>query len=209
MVDKDVEGNEDSSISSEAGGPGEESQLGLPLEGSTSTLRVRFCPRVRITSGLNRNRQRQPTSENHQDYFTFTSHSSKSGSPSSSISAPLHTPFDDEVGKPGWGTLGQRVALFANRQYPGKMTRHHPEGGLIAKGNDTIDPEQTPLLDPSLHFLLRRDSGIRYIYHNSSDEETSRWVDQAFGLWPARLLNQHVRAPCRRLNRYIKLINIF
>jgi len=203
----DVEANEESSISSKAGGPGDESQLNLPLEGSSSTLRVRFRPRVRITSGLNRHRHTQPTTENHQDYFTFTSPSSNSSSASSSISAPLRTPLDDEVGKPGWGTLGQRVALFAKRQYPDKTTRHNPEGDLIAKGNVAIDTEQTPLLNPSLHFLLRHDSGLHYLYHNSSDEEISRWTDRAFGPWPARLLNHHVRAR-RRLNLHTKLITI-
>ena len=177
-------------------GPGDESHL-------ISPLRVHFRPRVRITSGLNRHRRRRPTMENHQDYLTFTPSSSTSSSRSSSISAPLRTPLDDEVGKPGWGTLGQRVGLFAKRQYPGNTTRHEPEGGLKVNGN-----EQTPLLNPSLHFLLRRDSGLRYLYHNGSEEEISRWIDRAFGPWPARLLNYHVGASCRR-EPYTKLRHIF
>jgi len=205
MVDQDAEGNQDDSISSKVvfpsdaltsnpDGPGEEPRLDSPVEGSTSPLRVRFRPRVRITSGLNHHRRRQhQTMENHQDYLTYTPSSSISGSPSSSISAPLRTPLDEEVGKPGWGTLGQRVALFAKqRQYPGKTTRQQPEGCLIAKGDASIGTERTPLLKPSLHFILSRDSRLRYLYHDSSDEEdTSRLIDQTFGPWPTRLLNHH------------------
>jgi len=171
-------------------GPGDDSPPDSPLEGSTSPLRVRFRPRVRITSGLNRHRRRQPT-ESHQDYFTFTPSSSISGSSSSSISAPLRTPLDDEVGKPGWGTLGQRVALLAKRQYPGKTTRQGPEGGLMAKGDASVGTERTPLLTRPHHVLLRRDSRLRHLYHRSDEEEFSRRIDRAFGPWPARLLNHH------------------
>jgi hypothetical protein len=48
------------------------------------------------------------------------------------------------------------------------------------------------LLNPSLHCLLRRDSRLRYLYHDSSDDgDFSRRIDGAFGPWPARLLNHH------------------
>jgi len=193
MVNEDAVPNHEGSISSKVefpsdaltsnqDGPKNEPHLDLPVEASASPLRVRFRSRVRITSGLNRHRRRKPTMEDHRDYFTFTPSSSISGSPSSSISAPLRTPLDDEVGKPGWGTLGQRVALFAKRQYPGKTTRQRPESGT----------ERTPLLKPSLHFLLSRNPRLRCLCCDSSDEEYySGCVDRAFGPWPARLLNHH------------------
>lgn len=165
----------------------DEVQPDSPLEGP---LRVRFRPRVRITSGLNRHRHRRKrtSTDDNQNYFTFTPSSSFSGSASSSISAPLRSRLDDEVGKPGWGTLGQRVALFSKRQYP---IKRQPEGGLRAKGDVIIDDERRPLLDPSFHFLLRRD--LRYVYRDRNDEEDfSRLIDRVFGPWPARLLNYHV-----------------
>jgi len=78
--------------------------------------RVRFRSRVRITSGLNHYRHRSQQDQHHQpgaDYLSLSPASSVPGSPSSSISVPLRTQTDEQVGKPGWGTLGQRVSLFA------------------------------------------------------------------------------------------------
>ena len=180
--------------------PGVELQQDSPLE-SPSPLRVRFRPRVRIASGLNRHRRRRSAMESDQDYFTLTSTSSLSGSASSSISAPLRTPLDEEVGKPGWGTLGQRVALFAKRQSPGTTTSKQctEDGGLMAKGDVStigIGTERTPLLRPeSLHFLLTRDSSLRHRHYHGGigqEEDASRLVDRIFGPWPTRLLNHHV-----------------
>lgn len=193
MVD-DTEGHEEDSISSkmtfpsDTEGSGDELERDSLLEDSVKPLRVRFRPRVRITSGLNRHRRRRHAIENHQDYLTSNSSSTFSGSPSSSISAPLRTRLDDEVGRPGWGTLGQRVALFSKHQYPGKTTRQHTEGGLMAMGS--FGTERTPLLKPSLHFLLSRDPRFPY---TSDEEELSRFTDRTFGPWPTRLLNHHVR----------------
>jgi hypothetical protein len=130
--------------------------------------------------------------ENLQDYYTFTPTSSVSGSPSSSISAPLRTRLDDEVGRPGWGTLGQRVALFAKRPYSRKR-----QGSLMAKGGGYggIGTERTPLLKPSIHFLLSGDSSVRQLYREGGgdeEEDRARLIDRTFGSWPTRLLNHHV-----------------
>jgi len=74
--------------------------------------RVRFRSRVRITSGLHR----YHTPNDSALSALVPGEASLSSSLSSSISAPLHTPGDDEENeRPGWGPLGQRVSLFACR----------------------------------------------------------------------------------------------
>ncbi len=145
----------------------------VPPEGDPACpLRVRFRPRVRITSGLNRHRRQQGwlTVGDQQDS------SSRPGSASSSISAPLRTRFDDEVGKPGWGTLGQRVSLLAKRKKSeseshAKINKH----GTFSVVNHRTN-ERTPLLNSYL------------LYHDEEDG----LVDRVFGPWPVRLLNHHV-----------------
>ncbi|KAF8167883.1 hypothetical protein B0H34DRAFT_683499 [Crassisporium funariophilum] len=166
--------------------------------------RVRFRSRVRITSGLNRHRHR---SRSDQDYLTFSTASSISGSPSSSISAPLRTRADEEVGKPGWGTLGQRVSLLAQgnpqqrrvrQQRERMLLKKSVERGIIPCANTREINEQTPLIN-SLSF---RNSNERGHTNNSRigesgserEDETlllSREIDVVFGTWPGRLVNRH------------------
>lgn len=148
-------------------------------------LRVRFQPRVRITSGLNRCRRQQErlTVGGQQDYYTFSTSSSRSTSASSSISAPLRTQFDDEFGKPGWGTLGQRVSLLARRKQNiqeseshAKRMNHGTVSGMKYRTN-----ERTPLINSYLS------------YHDEGNGSSpSKRIDQVFGPWPQRLLNHHV-----------------
>lgn len=143
------------------------------------TGRVRFRSRVRITSGLNRQKKK---SRSEHDYLTFSSStSSLSGSPSSSISAPLRVDAEDSVGKPGWGTLGQRVSLLARPKKRYKEPRSEVFSRINIQGIITTGEvnEQTPLTD-----------------HNR-DTETIRnhaqELDFAFGPWPRRLSNPQVR----------------
>ncbi|KAJ3556511.1 hypothetical protein NP233_g11958 [Leucocoprinus birnbaumii] len=94
----------------------------------TRPTRIRFRSRVRITSGLNRYRHsstRGIDSNNNtlrslsggaDSYYCYTPSSSISGSPSSSISAPLRSRTDDEADRPGWGPLGQRVNMLAKKK---------------------------------------------------------------------------------------------
>jgi hypothetical protein len=59
-------------------------------------------------------------------------------------------------------------------------------------GYASISTERTPLLKPSLHFLLSGDSSIRQLYRDGGDEEDrTRLIDRTFGSWPTRLLNHH------------------
>ncbi|CAA7271409.1 unnamed protein product [Cyclocybe aegerita] len=161
------------------------------------TNRVRFRSRVRITSGFNRHRHRPDA----QDYLSLTPSSSLSGSPSSSISAPLRSHPEDEVAKPGWGTLGQRVSLLAQggplrkkQRREAEMYAKNTERGMVvaANVNGRLN-ERTPLLNASASPLYIN-GDVNGTGSNSSLDEgasISREVDLIFGPWPNRLLNHH------------------
>lgn len=89
-----------------------------------SSSRVTFRSRVRITSGLRQHRfgisKPIATSNGIPNYSPA---SSRSCSPSSSISAPLRFHSEEAGVKPGWGTLGQRVSLLAQRNAQKKLER--------------------------------------------------------------------------------------
>ncbi|KAJ3510382.1 hypothetical protein NLJ89_g4703 [Agrocybe chaxingu] len=157
------------------------------------TNRVRFRSRVRITSGFSRHRHRQDG----QDYLSLTPSSSHSGSPSSSISAPLRSHPEDEVAKPGWGTLGQRVSLLAQGGSLRKKQRREAEmyaknierGMVVAANVNGRMNERTALLSASA-VPLYINGEVNGIAGNSSlDEEASisREVDLIFGPWPNRI----------------------
>ncbi|KAF7367415.1 hypothetical protein MSAN_00804100 [Mycena sanguinolenta] len=108
------------------------------------------------------------------------------GSPSSSISAPLRAPLTEADSTPGWGTLGQRVGLFAvsNRlAAEARNAKHHARrrAGLV----------------PGEHSALLGDRLPPRRYDGNSEEERddeallSRQIDLVFGKWPWRLLNHH------------------
>ncbi|PPQ67372.1 hypothetical protein CVT25_005951, partial [Psilocybe cyanescens] len=167
----------------------DELQTPLSDDPPLRTGRVRFRSRVRITSGLNR---RKKKSRSERDYMTFSSSSSLSGSPSSSISAPLRTQEEEDVGKPGWGTLGQRVSMFVRANGQRAQPREQREGtSLVTKtqscpnGSHRVVNERTPLTD---HLSFRGD-GIDHRADNESN--LSRDIELVFGPWPNRLLNHH------------------
>ena len=164
--------------------------------------RVRFRSRVRIASGRNRHRH----SLQGVDYLSpdYSSDSSISGSPSSSISVPLRTPTDEQVGKPGWGTLGQRVSLFAKGQMERSRRREQRERlGLGAssfrkgiergRGEPLVIPyyaqitEESPLLLSSA-----RNGSCSNLTRENEASQLAREIDLVFGPWPGRLANHHV-----------------
>ncbi|TFK30655.1 hypothetical protein FA15DRAFT_21652 [Coprinopsis marcescibilis] len=129
--------------------------------------RVTFRSRVRITSGISRHRR--TTAQHNQSYSIpgLTPDSSRSSSPSSSISAPLRFHSEEPEPKPGWGTLGQRVSLLGRRnsrkrspQTRQTMTRL----GATLPGDAHVatmhSSETTPLLAAS---------GTMYARHNACD----------------------------------------
>jgi len=177
-------------------GHGESSTIDLIICGSTDSYddqeldspperssRVRFRSRVRIGSGLNRHRHKHLG----VDYLSsdFSPAPSLSGSPSSSISAPLRTQTDEQVGKPGWGTLGQRVSMFAKVNMEQRRSRE--QASSFRTG---VEPGG-----------FRGEQVIPYSYYVQVDEETpllsgfshsdSTAEDKVFGPWPGRLANPY------------------
>ncbi|KAJ7451151.1 hypothetical protein FB451DRAFT_712300 [Mycena latifolia] len=157
--------------------------------------RVRFRSRVRITSGLHHLRRLSATSS--------------LNSSSSSISAPLRSPLTEENCSPGWGTLGQRVNLFAvsNRQAAalaaqarGAKQRARRRQGLADLVGNGAAGERTALLGAAPppgydgHPSPEDEDEEEYFdSDNEYDEEAvlSRQIDLVFGKWPGRLLNRH------------------
>ncbi|KAH0838709.1 hypothetical protein J3R83DRAFT_7039, partial [Lanmaoa asiatica] len=164
--------------------------------------RVRFRSRVRISAGMGR-RQRL------SDGLSSTA-SSISGSPSSSISAPLRT---HHTGNNGWVPLGGRVNLLASPAAP--VAPRRSEYASSGKGNgsgsgyenarkrsarssqvfldDDVD-EHTHLMTSATRHSYVENQQAHDRYHD--DGERERWwreqlVDEVFGKWPGRLLNRH------------------
>lgn len=142
--------------------------------------RVRFRSRVRITSGFSHHRRRSDVG------------SSRSGSPSSSISAPLRSHSDD--GTNSWGTLGQRVGLLAlQKRILGSPKAKRRQKGLIVP-NIYVD-ERTPLRNSFNSSSYVEGVGVQegvVFDEDSDDERLSQEVDDVFGKFPGRLLNYHV-----------------
>ena len=167
--------------------------------------RVTFRPRVRITSGLNHLRQ-SALQRSTDGCHTLSTASTRSCSPSSSISAPLRFHSEEPEIKPGWGTLGQRVSLLARRnehkrRYRERIKQHErmlktfqgdPFLGHLSPGRD----ERSPLLG------RRRDSTSSGPYmcqcgligcEYDAERRLSKEIDHIFGKWPSRMWNPKVR----------------
>lgn len=163
---------------------------GDDLQGSIP--HVRFHSRVRITAGM-RGRRRfsdgQPSAA-----------SSISGSPCSSISAPLRSA--NAASSKGWGPLGQRVSVLASQSCTSE--RSLPTGRR--KTRPRIDPpepyhspinEHTPLVRSPCRYSYARGYHEDDILDDDVERERERrehMIDEAFGKWPGRLLNRHVRS---------------
>ena len=174
--------------------------------------RVRFRSRVRITSGLRRSRHASDPTANPAHPSPS---SSASGSPSSSISAPLRWQADENA---AWGPLGRRLSAYAHQNGWQKRVPTAPRSQLRNSGarqqpqpKSKMD-ERTPLIRPGRH-VAYVDAGLdgggeaddeRLIEGEfESDDETEpdgalraaalkREEDAVFGPWPWRLLNRHV-----------------
>ncbi|RDB28605.1 hypothetical protein Hypma_015052 [Hypsizygus marmoreus] len=157
--------------------------------------RVHFRPRVRITSGISRHpHKHSPHTPTPTRPLSgppiFSPPSSRSSSPSSSISAPLRSRSEDELSKPGWGTLGQRVGLLSHR-------RRAKERKWKKRYDVHIDNcERTPLLSSrfkTLYIDNERSRQEEELLESDRQEEErlNREIDRYFGTWPGRLLNHH------------------
>jgi len=155
--------------------------------------RVHFRSRVRITSGLHSgSRPRNFDSTGHNstaDDGIGTANTSASGSPSSSISAPLRYQADENN---VLGPLGKRINSLA-------QTRNKRNGHLRRVGIGSSVSERTPFLraseyGPAPDYTHQRRERGR-ISSESEDEDLAsglkREEDVVFGRWPWRIFNRH------------------
>lgn len=154
--------------------------------------RVHFRSRVRITSGLHSNNRFKNRDGASRDSTTGieTANTSASGSPSSSISAPLRYQGDENN---VLGPLGKRINYLA-------QTRNK-RNGRVRKAVDvgSSASERTPFLRASEYgpvpdYTRRRRERGR-IGCESEDEDSASGLkceeDIIFGQWPWRIFNSH------------------
>ncbi|KAN0101028.1 hypothetical protein V8E55_001012 [Tylopilus felleus] len=162
--------------------------------------RVRFRSRVRIAGGIGRRRRRSDE--------LASSASSISGSRSSSISAPLRTHY---TGNNGWVPLGSRIKFVTAQAALIPPCQDDDANGAKGRSSENGDGDArrrsswTFLDDDADEHTHLLTSTTRYSYvgrhaHDSCYDDRERWreqlVDETFGKWPARLLNQHVSRSC-------------
>ena len=158
--------------------------------------KVHFRSRVRITSGLHSSSRprnydgtgRHPAT----DDGVGTANTSASGSPSSSISAPLRYQADENN---VLGPLGKRINSLA-------LTRNKRNGQLRRAGVGSSVSERTPFLraseyGPVPNYTHQRRDRSR-AGSESEDEDLAsglkREEDIMFGRWPWRVFNRHASA---------------
>jgi len=175
-----------------------------PMVGARNSIpRVHFRSRVRITSGLHSSAR----SKNHDgigrsstiDDGIGTANTSASGSPSSSISAPLRYQADENN---VLGPLGKRISSLA-------LTRNKKNGQLRRATIGSPVSERTPFLRASEYGPVpdythqRRERGR--VGSESEDEDPAsglkREEDIMFGRWPWRVFNRHVSPIVQLLGR--------
>jgi len=158
--------------------------------GPAKVPKVTFRPRVRITSGLNRARSSA----------FYSAPSTRSCSPSSSISAPIRFHSEETAGRPGWGTLGERVTVLARRSEHKRRFRErakrHERMLKQFQGDYSITrgrrgSETSPLLarpiTPSEYICQCGVMGCQF-----DERRIAQEIDAMFGTWPGRMLNPKV-----------------
>ncbi|KAG1725565.1 uncharacterized protein EDB91DRAFT_87546 [Suillus paluster] len=154
-----------------------------------SSPRVHFHSRVRITAGVRGHRRLS-------DGLPSAA-SSISGSPCSSISAPLRSP--NAASSKGWGPLGQRVSILASQSYasePSLPTGRRKTRPKIKPSEPHHSPvnEHTPLLRSPCRYSYARGYNEDDVVDEDVERERERRervIDETFGKWPGRLLNRH------------------
>ncbi|KAG1809937.1 uncharacterized protein HD556DRAFT_1435670 [Suillus plorans] len=136
-----------------------------------SSPRVHFRSRVRITAGMRRRRLSDGLP---------SGASSISGSPCSSISAPLRSA--NAASSKGWGPLEPSSPTGRRR------TRHssNPPEPYHSPVN-----EHTPLLRPPCRYSYVRGYDEDRMVDEDVERQRGRVIDDTFGKWPGRLLNRH------------------
>lgn len=168
-----------------------------------SIPKVHFRSRVRITSGLHssgRSKNRGSTGRNSTaDDGIGTANTSASGSPSSSISAPLRYQADENN---VLGPLGKRInSLALTRNKRNEQLRRTDIGSSVS--------ERTPLLGapkygPVPGYMHQRRERGR-IAGESDDGSSARGLKREeeimFGRWPWRLFNRRASTMVQPLDR--------
>jgi len=168
-----------------------------------SIPKVHFRSRVRITSGFHsssRPRDRDGTYRNPTvDDGIGTANTSGSGSPSSSISAPLRYQADENN---ILGPLGKRINFLA-------QTRNKRNGHLRRANINSPVSERTPFLRASEYGPVpdythqRRERGRTGSEGEDEDFASGlkREQDIMFGRWPWRIFNRHASTVVQLLGR--------
>ena len=157
-----------------------------------SMPKVHFRSRVRITSGLHsstRSRNRDGTNRTSTfDNGIDTANTSVSGSPSSSISAPLRYQADENN---VLGPLGKRINSLAQAR--------NKRNGQLRRAIGSSASERTPFLRASEYGPIpdytRQRRERSWVGSESEDENSTnglkREEDIMFGRWPWRLFNRY------------------
>lgn len=177
-----------------------------------SVPRVHFRSRVRITSGLHssgRSRNRDGTNRNSTaDHGIETANTSASGSPSSSISAPLRYQADENN---VLGPLGKRINSLA-------QTRNKRNGQLRRAANvGSPASERTPFLraseyGPVPNYTRQRRERGRMGSEGEGEDSTSgpkREEEIMLGRWPWRMFNRHASTIVRTTSVGILTLLLF
>lgn len=176
---------------------------------------IRFHSRVRIASGIHHtsshSRQQSASDRNwsgdkddvaqEEPHPSSSDFSSRSGSPSSSISAPLRsrsrTGSEEEGRGSTWAPLGRRIRLLASGRNHARRNAASQDTNGNSDSTTNGDTERT-------HLLPRNRSRRSYVEgegvqpgdDNFCDDEfrqdlNPEEVDSVFGKWPTRLTNRH------------------
>ncbi|KIK70393.1 hypothetical protein GYMLUDRAFT_32394 [Collybiopsis luxurians FD-317 M1] len=182
----------------------------------TTNRSIRFRSRVRITSGVHHARRNRSLSDSiapngpAEPSEGDTAVSSRSSSPSSSISVPIRF-REDEPTSPKWGPLGQRVRLFVSQQREkAKQLQEDRVSRGRRYGTEAQEASRLRREDPSrrvhegspllgAHGRRQRKSLYRHEDEDDGYPETrgdyqarlNHEIDLVFGKWPGRLLNHH------------------
>lgn len=157
-----------------------------------SIPRVRFRSRVRITSGLHsssRSRNHDGTGRNSTfDNGIDTANTSASGSPSSSISAPLRYQADENN---VLGPLGKRINSLAQAR--------NKRNGQLRRAVGSSVSERTPFLRASEYgpipdYTRQRRERSRESEDESSVSRLKREEEIMFGRWPWRIFSRQASA---------------
>lgn len=170
-------------------------KIDVTPEGDISPPRqrtIRFRSRVRITSGVH-------------------SVSSSHGSPSSSISVPLHGPHGPDVSMSTASPSGRLPSAAAANAWLSNLSSSHKASSVRRERRRNSASPHSPHVDERTPLASASQSGSRRSYTEQSEDEVEDDADPEldrlraaarkseeqvmFGKWPWRVFNRHVCPP--------------